>query len=256
MRAALGTSGCFCKEKQGFWLINQCRLPLHRGTAFVFRHLLRHRILISSERSYDRFGLSILVNNKPLDRDAEFRKMQQDIRFAAADVEMDTDGSVANSKADLRKVPKGSLDMMTDVSEQILQTAELMAIPLPSKKIEVQDTWKAQRTLMIGSAIVAVPVQADITYKYLGVQTLDGKDGALIWIEGRVKGRKGDGLDVSGTVTGTAFVSVETGQLISGDTTIKADVDLTFQRKQSKAIATLSVSMNSMNRPAPVVPPK
>jgi S1-C subfamily serine protease len=198
--------------------------------------------------TYDRFGLAIKVNNKPIEKDAELRKMQTDIRFAAADVEMDKDGSMADSKADLKKVPKMSLEMITDLSDQILQSVEALSIPLPAKKIEVQETWKAQRTFQIGSAIISVPVQVDITYKYLGVQARDGKEGALIRMEGRVKGRKGDGLDVSGTMRGTAFVSVETGQVISADTTVKADLDLTFQRTLAKAIATLAVSIK---RPAP-----
>src|SRR5262249_51134101 len=117
------------------------------------------------------------------------------------------------------------------------------------KKIEPQETWTAQRTFFIGSAIISVPVQADITYKYLGVQKRDGKEGALVRIDGRVKGRKGDGLDVGGAVKGTAFVSLETGEVISADTTIKADMDLTFRRRQAKAIATLAVSIK---RPAPL----
>jgi S1-C subfamily serine protease len=198
--------------------------------------------------TYDRFGLTIKVDNKPVEKDAELRKMQGDIRFAAADVEMDRDGSMATSKADLKKVPRMSQAMIADLSDQILQSVEALSIPLPAKKLEAQETWKAQRTFMIGSAILSVPVQADITYKYMGAQARDGLEGALIRMEGRVKGRKGDGLDVGGMVSGTAFVSVETGQVLSADITIKADMDLTFQRKQAKAVATLAVSMK---RPAP-----
>jgi hypothetical protein len=198
--------------------------------------------------TYDGFGLTVNVNNKPIERDAEFRKMQTDIRFAAADVEMDKDGSMANSKADLGKVPKMSREMISDVSEQILQSVEVLSVPLPAKKIEVQETWKAQRTFLIGSAIISVPVQADITYKYMGMQMRDGKEGALIRLDGRVKGRKGDGVDVGGTVSGTAFVSMETGQVVSGDASVKADMDLVFYRKPAKAIATLAVSIK---RPAP-----
>ena len=202
--------------------------------------------------TYDRFGLTINVDKKPIEKDAELRKMQTDIRFAAAEVEMDKDGSVANSKADLKRVPKTSQAMIADMSDQILQSLEVLSIPMPAKKVEALDTWKAQQTFMIGSAILSVPVQADVTYKYMGVQTRDGKEGALIRIEGRLRGRKGDGLDVGGSMHGTAIVSLETGQVISADATVKADLDLTFQRKQAKAIATLAVSIK---RPAPAPAP-
>ena len=203
--------------------------------------------------TYDRFGFTLNVDNKPIEKDAEMRKMGTDIRFAAADVDMDKDGSMANSKADLKRVPKTSQDMISDMSDQILQSIEVLSIPLPTKKTEVLDTWKAQRTFLIGSAILSVPVQADVTYKYVGVQVRDGKEGALIRIEGRVKGRKGAGLDVGGSLNGAAFVSLETGQVISADTTVKADMDLTFRRQQTKAIAMLAVSMK---RPAPAPAPK
>ena len=203
----------------------------------------------SARLSYDRFGLTINVDNKPIEKAAELRRMQTDIRFAAADLEIDRDGSVANTKADLNKVPRASRAMISDVGEQILQSVEMLSIPLPAKKLEAQETWKAQRTFLIGSAIISVPVQADITYKYMGVQVRDGKEGALIRMDGRVKGRKGDGLDVGGTLKGVAFVSVETGLVISADLTVKADMDLTFQRKQAKAIATLVVTIK---RPAPL----
>jgi hypothetical protein len=143
---------------------------------------------------------------------------------------------------------------MSDVSDQILQSVEVLSIPLPAKKLEPLETWKAQQTFQIGSAIISVPVQANITYKYMGVQVRDGKEGALIRMEGRVKGRKGDGLDVGGSLNGTAFLSADTGQVISADATVKADFDLTFRRQQAKAIATLAVSIK---RPAPApAPPK
>jgi S1-C subfamily serine protease len=198
--------------------------------------------------TYDGFGLTIRVDGKPIERDAELRKKQTDIRFAAADVEMDKDGSMATSKADLKRVPRLSQEMIADLSEQILQAVEVLSIPLPARKLEVHETWRAQRTFLIGSAILSVPVQADITYKYMGVQVRGSKEGALIRIHGRVKGRRGDGLDVSGTVSGAAFVSAETGQVLSADTTVKADLDLTFRRKLAKAIATLTVTIK---RPAP-----
>jgi S1-C subfamily serine protease len=201
--------------------------------------------------TYDRFGLTIKVDNKPSEKDAEFRKMQSDIRFAAADVEMDKDGSMTSAKVDLKKVPRGSQEMILDLSGQILQSAEVLCIPLPAKKVEAQETWKAQRTFLVGSAIISVPAQADITYKYMGVQVRDGREGALIRLDGRLKGRKGDGLDMGGTLKGSAFVALETGQVISADVQMKADMDLTYKRQPVKALAALAVSLRS-----PVPPPK
>ena len=202
--------------------------------------------------NYLGFGFSILVNNRPLEKIADVRTMQGDIRFASADVDMEKDGSLANSKSNLARVPRGSKEFISDITQQILQSMEVLSIPLPGKKVEPLETWKSQQTFVIGSAILAVRVQANVTYKYMGVQNRNGKEGALIRIDGRVRGTKGGGLDVGGTLTGTAYVSLETGQVISADSTVKADMDLTFERKQAKAIASLAVSIK---RPAPAQTP-
>jgi Trypsin-like peptidase domain len=198
--------------------------------------------------TYDRFGLVIKVDNKPVTKDAELRKAQGDIRLAAAEVQMDKGGGMSSAKLDLLRVPRPSQAAIAELSTQMLQSVEMLTIPLPTKKMEAEETWKSQRTFLIGSAIIAVPVHADVTYQYLGVQTRDKTDGALIRISGRVKGRQGDGLDVAGTVRGSAFVSLETGEVLSADVTVKADMDVAFERKKSKALATLAVSMK---RPIP-----
>ena len=60
--------------------------------------------------------------------------------------------------------------------------------------------------------------------------------------------RKGEGLDIGGSVSGTAWIDLATGEVLVGSLQVKADIDLTFGRKQAKAIATLDTSIR---RPAP-----
>jgi S1-C subfamily serine protease len=187
--------------------------------------------------AYDRFTLTIRIDDKPL----------ADIRFLSTHVEMDRDGSVSGAKAELARVPRASRAGLSDISDQVLQSLEALCVPLPEKKVEALETWKAQRNFMIGSGIIAVPAQADIVYKYLGVQRRDGRDVAVIAIEGKVKGRRGDGLNAGGTVSGTAYVSTETGEVVQANATVRADVDVVLARQPAKAMGTLSVSIT---RPA------
>ncbi len=197
--------------------------------------------------TYDRFSLTVTLDDKPLPGTAELRKGLTTIRLLGANIEMEKDGSVSTAKPDLEKVPASSRAMLAAISDQVLESLETLSVPLPEKKIEPLDVWKAQRNLLIGSAIVAVPAQAEIVYKYLGVQPHDGKTVALISIEGHVKGRRADGLNASGTVSGQASISTETGEVLQANMTVKADVDIVLSRKPAKAMGTLSVSIR---RPA------
>jgi hypothetical protein len=199
--------------------------------------------------TYDRFSLSITLDDKPLPGTAELRKGLTAIRLLSANVEMDKDGSLSAAKPDLTQVPISSRAMLSDICDQVLESLEALSVPLPEKKVEALDTWKADRNLRIGSAIVAVPGRANIVYKYLGVQPLDGKTVALVSIEGHVKGRELEGLNASGSVVGQAFISTDTGEVVKANVTVKADVDIVLARKPAKAMGTLSVSIQ---RPAPV----
>jgi hypothetical protein len=197
--------------------------------------------------AYDRFTLTIRIDDKPLPGDADLRKMLADIRFLGAHVEMDRDGSVSSARPELARVPRASREALSDISDQVLQSLEALCVPLPEKKVEALETWKAQRNFMIGSGIIAVPAQADLVYQYLGVQPRGGRDVALIAIAGKVKGRRGDGLNAGGTVNGTAYVSAESGEVVQANATVRADVDVVLARRPAKAMGTLSVSIT---RPA------
>jgi hypothetical protein len=203
--------------------------------------------------TYNQFLLGLKMNDKPLPGDANIRKGLADMRFVTADLQMDADGGVGSARANLSRVPKESLAMWDDLSDQVLGSIEALSIPLPGKKVTATETWKARRELVIGSAVLAVPVQADLTYELLGVRTVDKQEYAMIAIGGTVRGRRGNGLDVGGNVNGTALVSMETGEVMIGRIGVKADVDVKFGGKSSKAIGTLNVSIR---RPAPPLPPE
>jgi hypothetical protein len=198
--------------------------------------------------TYNRFAMAMKFDDKPLSGDADIRKSLNDLSFAAADLELDADGGLGTAKADLSKMPKGSQVLWSDLSDQVLASLEVLSIPLPGKKVNAPDTWKARHDLMIGPAMLAVTAQADLEYEFLGVRTIGGKDFGVIAIGGKIRGKRGAGVDVGGKVNGSALVSPETGEVVQANVNIKADMDLSFGKKQSKAIGTLNVSMR---RPAP-----
>jgi hypothetical protein len=144
-------------------------------------------------------------------------------------------------------VPKDTRDALGDVSDQVLETLELLSVPLPDRKLEAGQTWKAHRDFQIGSGMIAVAAQGELVYTYRGVQVRGGKEVVLVRIEGTVKGRRGAGADVGGSVTGGAVIDPETGVVLHADAAVKADVDFAMARKPAKAVGTLNVSVD---RPA------
>ena len=197
--------------------------------------------------TYNRFSMALKFDDKPLPGDANIRRWLNDLSFAAADLELDSDGGLGSAKADLSKMPKESQLLWTDLSDQVFASLEVLSIPLPGKKVNAPETWKARRDLVIGPAMLSVEAQADLEYEFIGVRRVGDKDFAVVAIGGKIRGKRGAGIDVGGKVNGSALVSLETGEVTQANVNIKADMDLSFGKKQSKAVGTLNVSMR---RPA------
>ncbi len=195
---------------------------------------------------YDRFTLGVKLDGKPMKDNKDIEKILGDVRFLAADVAMDKDGSVSTGRADLAKVPKATREPLSDLSDQVLESLELLSIPLPDRKLEWGETWKAKRDFQIGSGVIAVAAQGELVYTYRGIQTRSGKEVVLVRIDGTVTGKRG-APDVGGKVSGSAVIDPETGVVIHADAVVKADVDFTMARKPAKAMGTLTVSVD---RPA------
>ncbi len=218
-------------------------LSLDVRTSFTEQFAPLDRKVFSFQLGYDRLAWTVKLNDKPPPREAEMRKKLADIILATAQVEMGADGSLLSAKADPAKVPAESRDAISDVSNQVLQSLELLCVPLPAKQLAALETWKAQRNVTIGSGTVAVPTQAEIEYKYLGLRNQDGKGIAVLALEGRVKGRQAGGSNVGGSLQGTALVSLETGEVLQANATVKADMDIVLEKRPAKATGTFIVSL-------------
>jgi S1-C subfamily serine protease len=230
-------------------------------TIFTETFRARETKFIPMRLNYNQFLLTIKRDEKPLQSMPEALKMLQDVRSMAAEIEMDLDGSMGRSKEDLTKIPKASQGFFSDLSDQVLQSLEIMTVPLPSKKLEPKEKWKGQRNIVIGNAFVSVPASVDITYTYVGVQKekgkADGRDVALVAVEGDIRPRRGGGPEVYGTYRTLAYISLETGEVIQSSATLKAELDIAIAKRPAKAIAMMSVSIaQPAPPPSPTTPPK
>jgi hypothetical protein len=211
--------------------------------------------LLPIHLDYRKFSMSLLEDKKPA-LDDELKRHVNHILAVSADVDMEADGNVGRAKANLAKVPRASREFLDAVSDQVLQSLELVAVPLPQGNVKPLQTWKVQRTIALGTALLSVPAQADIKYTYLGTRMLNNREIAVLSVKGTVKGLRGAGLNVGGTVGGLSQVALDTGEVLLANMDFKADLDVDTKAGKAKLFGNLKVQVRRDVAPPPKPPEK
>jgi hypothetical protein len=142
---------------------------------------------------------------------------------------------------DASKVPANSRKDLADISEQILQSMEAVAVTLPGQQVEVDKPWAAQQRLLFATPDKAEPAIADMKYSYLGVRSRSGRSEVVVRLAGTVRGPKGNGNNLDGRIWGTVVIDLESGHVILTEATIDVDMDVKFEEKTSKISGTRAV---------------
>jgi V8-like Glu-specific endopeptidase len=192
---------------------------------------------------YKKFEVGINLDNQPLPRSKVLEKITGDVRFLAADLAVDRHGTVIEAKPDLSQVPKSSREALGDISDQVLESLEAIAVPLPGEEVTVDKPWKAQRRLLISSVGPPEPGVVAMTYTYLGTRKVSGRAEALVRINGTIRGRKGEGYNMGGRASGMAVVDLQSGQVANASLTIDIDMDIGQDKTATKISGTLDVSL-------------
>lgn len=200
-------------------------------------------------------------DKKPLEGAEKLLKALKDATFLASEIDVDKDGTISRHMADNSKVPKPSRDALSLVTDQVQQSLDSLALPLPLKEVVSLDTWKGNQTYVLGALGFAVPAKGEITCKYEGVYMRDNKPVAVITFEGPLqadftptKSKKGaKPPTLTGKVDGKIEVAADTGVILFATEKIRAEVSTEAKDgKPLKAIGTLNVQL----RRNPVVPKK
>ena len=136
-----------------------------------------------------------------------------------------------------------------------MQAVELVAVPLPDGTMKPLQSWKVQRNVMLGIPGLSVPAVAEIKYIYMGTRMLRDREIAVLDIKGSLKGLRGAGLNIGGTVSGASQVALDTGEVLSSSMDFKADVDLETRSGKAKLFGTLLVRVRR-DIPAAAAPAK
>jgi len=200
--------------------------------------------------TYEGLDTTATVDKKPIEGAQRLVKALKDVTLLASEIDVAPDGTVLRNLADFSKVPPTSRGPLTLASEQVQQSLDSLAVPLPPKEVEPMATWTAKQSYELGALGYAVPASAEVTYRYEGVFTRDGRTIAVISFQGPLqaaftakpkKGAKPPRL--TGRVEGKLEVFIDTGLIYYASERVRADLDMEFDGKPAKAIGVLNVTM-------------
>ena len=169
----------------------------------------------------------------------------QDIGKAKMIQQVDNRGVVVRSRTDMLRVPRSSREELETFCTQITESLEAVSVPLPdSPMLQPNQTWTSTRRFTVDTMLKPLPALIDMTYRYAGVRTQDGRQLAVIILSGRVRpARAVSFVKLAGSVRGSVNVDVATGKVVRGQAYIDARIDIRLDRHVLNTSGTIDVKV-------------
>ena len=189
-------------------------------------------------------------NGEPVNTKELWTPLAQGFLKTSADIRYADDGTVINTQPDLRKVDPKLKKMMVAIGDQVLQSLELLSVPLPNRPLQPKDKIRTQKMMLVGMPGSFVAAQADVKYQYLGVRKAkDGRETAFFEMTADLRPRRGDDAKITGRLVGSLDVLLETGEVLNGGCGVNMDIEL-FEGNAPRLVGSLGMDF----RPAPAAP--
>jgi S1-C subfamily serine protease len=145
----------------------------------------------------------------------------------------DKEGSLSGKTSRAGSMPAQGKERLEGLGDGLLQALDALAVQVPLGQLTVGQTWHARRSLppleFPGAPGLLAPVLArlkggalEVTYTYLGLRTHEGREAAVISLEGR-SGSDGP----VGQLRGKALVDPTTGQVLQAQASALTTLELT-----------------------------
>lgn len=205
--------------------------------------------------TYDNMDTTINMDKKPLPGAERLLKALKDINLFASEIDIAADGTVTRNLSDYSKVPQASRGPLEFASDQVTQSMDSLALPLPPKEVEPGATWKGKQNYELGALNNSFLAKSEVTYKYEGTFERNGRTLAVITFTGplervpvkKPKPKKGvkdkEPPPLSGQVEGKIEIFVDTGLIYYASEKVRAELELEFDGKQAKAVGVLNVTV-------------
>ncbi|QJW97142.1 S1 family peptidase [Frigoriglobus tundricola] len=212
--------------------------------------------------TYEGLNTTATVDQKPITGAERLTKALADITLLASEIDVAKDGTVARNLADFSKVPQASRGPLALASDQVQQSLDSLALPLPPKEVAPQATWQGKQFYELGALGYTVPATAEVTYTYEGFYVgRTGRPIAVVTFKGPLQrvappkpkkgARPGKEPTLNGRVEGKIELFADTGVFLSANERVRAELDLDFDGKPAKAIGVLNVQATRLGPPPP-----
>ncbi|MBL8793351.1 MAG: trypsin-like peptidase domain-containing protein [Planctomycetia bacterium] len=171
--------------------------------------------------------------------------MQQAAQFVATmagDLRLDRQGSMVQNRLDMSKAPMGSRAGLGRIGQQVQQSLDALAVPLPGNEVKPGQSWTAQRMIPLDVGRPDAGVM-DMKYTYLGVRTRDARLEAVLSLDGAIRARDGNNQYIKGKTSGTAIIDVTTGLTVQAVSSIEVDLDMTIEGQASRADGAMEIQV-------------
>ncbi|MBS0266453.1 MAG: trypsin-like peptidase domain-containing protein [Planctomycetes bacterium] len=196
--------------------------------------------------TYSSVTLGMTKDGEAVQAKEKWRPLGQNFLKTAASIRYAPDGAVVYAQPELRNSAPQFKDELVGISNLVLQTLELMSVPLSPNGFKPKDTVRLQKMLLVGLPEMYVPTHSDTKYQFRGVHQIQGQDLAHFNISATLRPRRGDENQLTGNLEGTLDVLLETGEVIYGNGKMDVEYDLPGA-KGLRLVGALSVFL----RPAP-----
>jgi hypothetical protein len=191
-----------------------------------------------------KFAVGVSLNNQAPPQSPEARKaVGQDIGLMSLVLQVDGKGNLSGKKTDLSKVPPASREILEALGEQLQESFDAVAIPLPGGSVQPGQSWKARRELPLDLPGGTQAGQMEVTYTYRGLRQHNGREVAVLDLRGEVSGSNAR-ANLYGRTSGSAVVDPATGMVLQANALVDAVLTVRYREETFEAKGTLEVKLS------------
>jgi hypothetical protein len=187
---------------------------------------------------YQNAQIDITLDGNATVKSDRLQQSLQGLGCVIAQTILDRNGNLKKNGVVAPRLLPALRKQVLDLHEIILATLDLVAIPLPNRKVEAGQSWTTLRPVPVVIGENSDAALMEMTCTYLGTRTHESKQVAVIGISGRLKGVAAQAQRYGGRADGLALVDAATGQIVHSTLTVHYDMDEGSAR-QTRAAGTI-----------------
>jgi S1-C subfamily serine protease len=158
-------------------------------------------------------------------------------------MKVDSLANVTAKASDLARVAPDARDTLNGLGDQLLQSLDIAWTKIPGGQMQPGQSWNAPRNVPVDTVFSFSTVPTDMKYTYRGTRAVNGKDMAVIEMEGTVQPAKGKSVELSGNVHGSALLDTAAGRIVQVNAVVDVVKSITFRKTTFTAEGKLEVKM-------------